>query len=108
MIAKKLFMYPNNDQQISVTNLLDKGTGDYFDSTATVVATLFDQSGNPVPGCINIPLNYVLESNGNFQGEVEETFAPPLGSGYELVITATQGAANAEWTLLVEIVLRRQ
>lgn len=108
MIAKKLIMYPDNDQEILIKGLQDLGTGNYFDDTAIVSATLYDQANNPVPGCIGITLSYVVGSLGNFQGEVEETFSPPLGGGYSLVVLANQGGADAKWTLLVEIELRRQ
>jgi hypothetical protein len=113
--ATKYTLYPGNDNVLSLYGLSDLLTSQ-FQNAATVVATLYDQFSNPVPGASNIPMPYVPASNGNYQGVIiGNQFAPiplPPGTnptgGYRLVISAVEGAVSAIWQYLVELAPRTQ
>lgn len=105
-IPTKIIMYDDNTAQVKATGLKDEGTGTFFDNTAQVTATLYDSQGNTVQGCINVVMSYVANSNGDFTGRVDQAFSPPLGGGYRLHVTATQGSAQGNWKIPVEVQTR--
>ena len=104
MIPSKLIMTPTNDQLIEVFGLYDAGSKQYFGAGATVTATLTDWQGNTVPGCVQITLSLIVNSvTGDFKGTVNQNFAPAIGAGYTLTVTAVQGQAYGQWTIPVEV-----
>lgn len=109
-LPTKLYMRPTNDQIIRVKGLYYVDPADpneaktYFDNTAIVKATLYDQYNNPVVGCTNVNLAYVVGGVGMFAGVVSEAFAPAVGTGYTLRIVADQGAAHWDKPFVVEVI----
>lgn len=109
-----IFLYPQNTQVLFLQGLMDSTTSTYLNS-ASVTATLLDQRGNADPVLNGITLNYVVASNGNYQGTVPASFDPAAFtaamnqlSGYQLQIEATQNGVQALWTIPVIIKLRTQ
>lgn len=111
-VPDKVFINPDNNEIIRANGLyyIDPTdvipTPHYFDGTAVVYATLYDQYDNAVAGCTNLALAYVVGSVGNFAGVVVAPFAPASGSGYKLVIDATQGAAHGRFSIDAEVTVR--
>lgn len=106
----KVFMKPNVNNIVRGIGLFwldpadDVLTPNYFDNTAVVFATLYDQWGNAIPGCTNLDLVYVTSSQGDFAGVTPAAvFSPAVGTGYRLFISATQGAAHNEWNIDCEV-----
>jgi hypothetical protein len=61
-----------NDHTVTVTGLHDAITGDYI-NTATVTVTITDKRGNVVTGqSMPLTLAYIADSNGNYQGNLED------------------------------------
>lgn len=102
----EIVIFKRNDQTITVTGLRNAETG-VFLNAATVRATLLDPSGQPVSGFNNLSLSYIASSNGNYRGQVEETFDPPEGTGYTLVVDATEGTLVGHWEIPAVIRQRR-
>jgi hypothetical protein len=105
-----LYLYPGNTQLIQLQGLQDNTTGSFLNG-ATVTATLLDQRGNEDPVIDDLSLEYVANSNGNYQGTVPSTFSPASFNGtqqggYQLQITAVQGQAQALYTIPVILRLR--
>ncbi len=106
-IPAVIFLYPDNTQVIQVQGLSDITTGLFLNS-ANVSATLIDQRGNADEVLNNLTLNYVATSNGDYQGFVNSTFAPNLGGGYQLQITAVQASVQSVFTIPVIVKYRAQ
>lgn len=106
-LPKRITLPPSNDALLRPGGLKDELVGVYFDDGATVTATLLDANGNHVAGCDGILMTHVTGSTtGDFIGVVDETFAPDLGTGYDLWVVADQGAAHGEWHFPTEIKTR--
>lgn len=103
---KSLVMYQDNTQEIKLFGLHDGDTGAFW-TTAVVAATLVDQNGTQVQGCISIPLNYQATSNGNYFGTVQSTFAPDIGDGYVLIVDGDQGAVHLHLEIPTEVKARQ-
>lgn len=87
-------LYAQNTQVVVVQGLQDFLTGNFLNA-AILTLTLLDQNGVQVPGCINVGFAYVAASNGNYQAVFgDESFNPPVGSGYKLVIDGNDGSGN--------------
>lgn len=113
-IPDKLIFYQDNDQVVKITELHNGLDESEFFTSAIVTATLRDSAGNDVTGLIDLPLTYVPDPGddpnwveGTYQGLVEQTFAPPLGGGYILQITATQGSTVGNWFIKSSVKVRR-
>jgi len=104
--VKSLVIYQDNTQEIKIFGLHDGDTGVFW-ITAVVNATLVDQNGTQVPGCIGISLVYQPTSNGNYFGVVGADFAPAIGDGYVLVVDGDQGAVHLHLEIPVEVQARR-
>lgn len=105
---KKLLFSQGNAQIITLSNLIDQTTGLPLDLD-TLVANMIDWNGNPVPGCINIPLT-IQDTLGDYQGTFgDNTFYPAIGTGYTLMIDGSQsGTGYIHFEIMVEIVSRSQ
>lgn len=106
----KLRMYPGNTQLILLEALQDLSTTPpTVLNGATLIATLIDDNGNKIQGCINIPLVYIAGSNGNYQGIFgDSTFQPDPGTGFTLLITGTASGSggNVSSAYIVEVLAR--
>lgn len=91
--TRHVVFYQDNTQQVRIQGLQDVVTGAYM-NVATVTATLLDQNGAQVPGCIGVTLAYEASSNGYYSGLVGPILAPAIGGGYVLVIEGDQGQAH--------------
>jgi hypothetical protein len=88
-----------NDQYIEWGPMVDGLTGitlgdgtqvaPAYLNNLTGTATLLDATGAPVTGANALPFVYVPASNGIYRALVEQTFNPPVGGGYKLVIVFT-------------------
>lgn len=84
-------IYVGNDNVLKVTALADDA-GTYI-NTATVTATLEDESGAEVSGeTWPITLSYVSASDGNYQGVLKDTLSLSTVKEYTAKITADDGA----------------
>lgn len=102
----KILMYSGNTQAIEVQGLQDAISLSYLDA-ATVTATLVDDDGNQILGCIGVTLNYQAGTNGNYTGIFGDVnFQPPEGTGYTLLVDANESGSYGHWDFLVEIVAR--
>lgn len=94
-----------NDQSLTATGLFNQIDQAYVNN-ATVVATLLGPNGQPVVGLNQLMLNYIAASNGVYRGIVLNSFAPPVGEGYKLLLDASVGQFKGHWEFPVEIAVR--
>ena len=104
---KAYILYQTNTQEIKLFGVHDGDTGDFWTS-AVIQATLQDQNGAQVAGCINVSLVYQAGSNGNYFGTVQQDFSPPIGDGYVLIVDGDEGAVHLHLEVPVEVQARRQ
>jgi len=103
----KIFIYPKNTKTVTLESVVDQDTGIPWNGTAAITATLYDPSGNPVPGLVSVALSYVAASNGDFELEFgDESFTPALGRGYTLTIDGNQGGIILHVDISVEVTRR--
>ena len=93
-IPSRIILYQLNDQTVEVDKVKDSLTGAYLNA-ASVTVTLYDSSGSPVTELTSITLGYVTDSNGKYQGNVDQTFNPALGDNYEIWFEIGQGGSAA-------------
>jgi hypothetical protein len=100
---QKQIIYPGNTNLINVTDLYDSNTGQFLNA-ATLSATLYDDQGNVVAGCDGVVLTYVPGSNGQYKGTFgDNTFNPPPGTGYLLVISGSEAGGYVEIQITIEV-----
>lgn len=86
-----------NDQTLTLEGLQDEVTLAYIND-ATVTATVKDRSGNEVAGqSWPLTLDYVVLSNGTYQGNLEDALVLSRGASYFVEITATAGTGKGFW-----------
>jgi len=105
-IPSKVTLFLDNDNYIKIEGLVDGLDPVSYFNGATVTATLLDSAGLPVTGVTDLPLTYVPASNGNYIGNVQETFAATAGS-YTLVIDADQGGIIGSWHIACKVKVRK-
>jgi hypothetical protein len=106
---KKLLFSQGNLQIIAFSNLIDVTTLIPIDID-TLVATMIDCNGNPVPGCTNIALPNT-DALGDYMGTFgDNNFYPLVGTGYTLLIDGNNGSGGGyiHFEVMVEIVSRQQ
>lgn len=108
-IPKKV-LYKKNSQFLQISGLKDTTvTPNVYLNTATVVATLYNSSGAAIAGFTNVNGQYVASSNGTYQFALDPTlFDPPVGSGYTIKVTATQGVKQFYVELPAQVLARQQ
>ena len=108
---KKLLYSQGNAQIITFSNLRDSTTGSVL-NTDSITGNMIDCNGNLVPGCTNVILNS-QDTLGDYLGTFgDNTFYPPVGTGYTLLIDGNDGAdppgGCIHFEVMVEIVARQQ
>lgn len=87
-----------NDQTITVTGLQDQVSGAYLNAS-TVTATIDTLAGTELA---SITLQYVTDSNGDYQGVIEDDVAITSGTRYVVDVTATSaGDLVGNWREVV-------
>jgi len=100
-------LYVGNDHRLTVDTLRDPD-GNYI-NTATVTVTLLDSSGAEVEGVTwPISLSYVEDSNGRYQGILDDAIELVDGETYIVVIDAVDGESVGHWELTVQAVRRTE
>ena|SRR5580765_1933306 len=106
-LPQTIYLYPKNTQTIKIIGLQDAESGDYLDS-GTCLATLFDDRGNPDTVLINVTMDYVPDSDGDYTGIVTLDFDAAPGAGYTLQVQAVQSGIQALWSFPAVVKLRTQ
>lgn len=93
-------LWINNDNTISVKGLHDPTSGSFMND-ATISLTLTDSQDIPVTGqAFPVVVDYIADSDGNYQATLENTLNLTDGASYIAVVTATSASGiNAEWQL---------
>lgn len=107
IIPSVFYLYPLNTQIIEIDGVLDTVSGGFLNN-ATAMATLLDNFGRPDAVINDLPMSYIANSNGSYQGVVPDSFNAALGSGYTLVITVTAGSVQSQWSIPTQVKLRTQ
>lgn len=82
-------LFSHNDHTIKLLGLKDGKTGNFVNN-ATVEATIYNSRGEPLAGVTwPIPMSYVADSDGDYQGDLDEEFVASLGSGYYMITDAS-------------------
>ena len=105
----KVYLTQGNTQTIALNGLqtTDQFGNVSFLDAASLTASLYDDQGNPVAGLVNVTLTYVPASNGNYTCTFgDDTFVPPEGTGYSLVITGNQNLSYIRLEIPVEVIAR--
>jgi hypothetical protein len=104
-VPSRLVLTQHNSQLIQIWGMRDALTNNFLNS-ATLKATLLDANREPVTGCIDIVMNYVSNSNGDYTGVVDSTFSPDVGSEYTMVIDGGQGASHLHMEIPTQVTVR--
>lgn len=104
-VPRRLIMHPLNDQVVELLGMQDALTSQYFNS-ATVTATLKTRQGVAIDGCNALPLSYVASSNGDYRGQVQETFNPRVG-GYFMHYDFNQAGTVVHLEVRTSVRVRR-
>lgn len=106
----KIFLHPLNAQTVYLWGLVTIIQGSDPPQTTPVAAamlegTLVDGEGNDVAGFIDVPfLPIGSPPNGDYAGQITgQSFDPPLGPGYILVIDGTNGPDEFHAEIPVEV-----
>lgn len=105
-MSNVFLLYPLNSQTIGINGVTDVSTGLFLNS-ATVTATLFDENGNADPTINALPLAYVPNTQGNYQGIVPATFNAPTGTGYTLQFRVVNQTSQALYDIVARVVKRQ-
>jgi hypothetical protein len=100
-------IYIGNDNLIEADGLKDAAAAAVYLNVATLTATLQDANGAPVSGASNIALSYVANSNGKYQGNLEDTVVITDGTDYTLVLDAASGGLKGHWEIPCTARIRR-
>lgn len=102
-MSKKI--YAKNDHKLTVDQLRD--TDDQYINVATVEATVIDSAGNEVEGQTwPLSLSYVADSDGKYEGILDDAIEFTAGEEYTLIIDAVYGSSVGHWELNVTAVIR--
>jgi hypothetical protein len=101
----EIILYQKNDQYIEIDGIASGLDGSYM-NTATVTATLVDSDGAVVGGIEEMPLAYVAASDGQYRGQIQETFNPAVGT-YTLIVEADQGGIVGHWEIKCKVKVRK-
>ena len=100
-----LTIYRFNDNTV-FWEFMDRASDSEYVSDALVRMTLKDPNDVDVPNAVDVDMDYVTNSNGQYQGvipyDLDWDTVAPVGTGYHLVITAT-GTQHAKRTLDVTV-----
>lgn len=100
---KTLFI--DNDMRLTLDELRDPD-GAYI-NTATVTVTLLDFSGEEVDGeTWPVSLDYVADSDGKYQGILDDAIELENGEIYTLAVDAVDGDSKGHWELAVKATTR--
>lgn len=103
MSAKTIYI--DNDMRLTLDELRDPD-GAYI-NTATVTVTLLDSAGEEVAGeTWPISLSYVAESDGKYQGILDDAIELQNGENYTLAVDVVDGESKGHWELAVKAVTR--
>ena len=98
-------MYVSNGHKLTVDQLRD--TDDQYINTATVEATIIDSAGNEVEGQTwPLSLSYVEDSDGKYEGILDNTIELQSGENYTLIVDTVDGDSVGHWELAVKAVKR--
>ena len=90
-----------NDMRLELDELRDPD-GAYI-NTATVTATLLDSDGEEVEGVTwPVTLEYVEESDGKYQGILDDAIELVDKEIYTLVVDSVDGESKGHWELAVQ------
>ena len=96
MASEDFDLYIGNDNTINLRGVRDgNSVALNYINNATVVATLYDRDGNEVPGQTwPTSLGYIAASNGDYQGNLDDSLRIGERSGYTLEIEIDAGGDN--------------
>jgi len=94
-----------NDQVVTVKGLRTTDQPPVYLNAATVKGTLHDQKGQPIPIFADVPFQYVPDSKGDYEWQIEsQTMMLPKGMEYSLVLTAKQDELDYRTVHVVSVV----
>lgn len=94
-------LFIGNDMRLELDELRDPD-GAYI-NTATVTATLLDSDGEEVEGVTwPVTLEYVEESDGKYQGILDDAIELVDKEIYTLVVDSVDGESKGHWELAVQ------
>ena len=99
-------LFKSNDQTIELAGLKN-GLSNGFINSATCTATLKDRDGNSVSGVTNLSLAYVASSDGIYRGNIPDTFDPPTGNDYTLLVDSDDSGNKLHIEIKTRVSIRR-
>lgn len=100
-------IYVGNDHKLTVDQLRD--TDGQYINLATVEATVTDSEGNEVEGQTwPLNLSYVEDSNGKYEGILDDAMELQADENYTLIIDVSDGSSVGHWELEVMAVIRNK
>lgn len=105
-MSSQITIYRLNDNLVSNPTPMTRSSSGAYVNDATVTMTLKDSSDVAVSGASALPMSYVTDSNGLYQGTLPNTLSLTAGATYTLEISATSGSTVAFWAISVSVVNR--
>lgn len=105
-VPRHVDLFKANDQTIEISGLKD-GLNNGFINTATCTAILKDRDGNSVSGITNLSLVYIANSDGVYRGNIPDTFDPPVGNSYTLLIDSDDSGNKLHIEINTRVSVRR-
>lgn len=106
-MSRPLIHYIDNDMVVVLDEL--QNSDGLYQNAATVTATLQKEDGTEVTGQTwPVSLVYVTDSDGRYEGILQDTCILTDGVSYVLVITAISEGNQSHWELPVEAQIRRK
>jgi len=106
---QNITFYQKNSGFIQIVGLVDNSLNppQYVNNALNARATLVDIGGTPVSGFIGVAGVYVNGSKGTYNFPVSNTFAPPAGAGYVLIVdVVAPSTAAAHWEIPAVVAVR--
>ena len=99
-------LYIGNTHYVELTGLQDPISEDYLDDTATVTATIYNQSGTAVTNG-SCTLTYTAASDGDFVGYLSYLADVSVHKNYKVRILVVDGVGKrARWDIPANTVYR--
>lgn len=94
-------LYVSNDTLVRVQGLRNASlSASGYVNDATMTATVVDSTGDEVSGqSWPLTLSYVSDSDGNYEGTIQDTAEITAGSSYTIKVTANKSGLKGYWEL---------
>jgi hypothetical protein len=100
-VPAKLVIWQNNTQDLELNGMQDAMGNFVNDATGT--ATLLDGNRNPDSVLVNLAIQYINGTNGNYVVTIPSGFETAVGSEYTMVLDGSSVSESAHFHLEIPV-----